>query len=298
MPATHFICPDQEQIEISKCLKNGGCRMISRCSTVPYLRLVSYDRKFKGVSPSNAGSGPREIYLKAITDYAINPNGRAFAAHGTAVHDKLSIHSYVGNVLSEEKLSDEDMAGIPDCLEIDENYNDCYVLSDYKTWGSYKVAKSLGYRMDKRDVPIMEDGKIVLLKSGKNKGKPKTKVVSNRIIDPNAIDMKSEELQLNRYRIFFEKDGFPISKMQIQAIVRDGNTYIAKGRGIDLNVYMIPVAKMDDRDVLSYYATLRHDVASAFREGHVRPCNPWESWDSRKCEKYCDVNKACDEMGV
>jgi hypothetical protein len=295
MPAKFFICPDQEQIEISKCLEPGGCRMISRCSTVPYLRLVSYDRKFKGISPSNAGTGPREIYLKATTDYAISPNDRAFASHGTATHEKLSIHKYTSNVLSEEKISDEDMAGIADCLEVDENYNDSYILSDFKTWGSFKVAKSLGYRMDKKDVPIMEDGKPVLLKSGKNKGQPKTKSVSKIIIDPNSIDMRSEELQLNRYRMFFEKYGFPISKIQIQAIVRDGGTYIAKNRGIEKNIYMIPVAKMDDRDVLDYYNMLGYEVELAFNTQCVRKCDAWESWDSRKCDGYCDVKKECDE---
>lgn len=295
MPAKFFICKDGEQIEISKCLENGGCRMVSRCSTLPYLRLVSYDREFKGVSPSNAGTGPREIYLKATTDYAIDPNDRAFAAHGTAAHEKLSIHKYVRNVLSEEKLSDEDMAGISDCLEVDENYNDCYVLSDYKTWGSYKVAKSLGFVVEKKDVPIFENGKPVLLKSGKNKGKPKTKVVSKKIIDPNVIDMKSEELQLNRYRIFFEKYGFPISRMQIQAIVRDGGTYIAQSRGIDKNVYIIPVAKMYDKDVLSYYDTLSKEVKLAFNTERVRKCNEWESWGGRKCNGYCDVKQKCEE---
>ena len=45
--------------------------------------------------------------------------------------------------------------------------------------------------------------------------------------------VREVELQLNRYRIFFEEQGFPVSRIQIQAIPRDGGTYIAKNRGID-----------------------------------------------------------------
>ena len=53
--------------------------------------------------------------------------------------------------------------------------------------------------------------------------------------DDDAIDMAAEELQINMYRIMFEDAGFPISRMQIMAIVRDGGTYIAESRGIGNN---------------------------------------------------------------
>jgi hypothetical protein len=80
MPAKYFICPDGEQIEIEKCLSIGGCRMKERCATLPYLRLVGYDREWKGVTPSAAGNGARYLYLKATVDYAINPYDRVWAA--------------------------------------------------------------------------------------------------------------------------------------------------------------------------------------------------------------------------
>jgi len=298
MPATKFICPDNEQIKISKCLQNGGCRMKQRCATRPYLRLIGFDRVWRGVSPSSAGNGPRLLYLKAVHDYAINPQSRVWAAFGTSTHDNLGMHRYTNDVLSEESLSDDKMRGIADTLDIDESDPDFYVLSDYKTWGSYKVAKAIGIIIEKKDVPILDDnGDPVLLKSGKNKDKPKTKVESKRIIDPTKADLESETLQLNRYRIFFEKAGFPISRMEIQAIPRDGGTYVAKGRGIEDNLYMIPVPFFDNVRVIVFYDFLQSEVDEAFKTGYIRKCNEWESWEGRRCNGYCEVSEQCQEMG-
>lgn len=292
MPAKWFKCPDGEIIEIEKCLENGGCRMGQRCATKPFLRLVAYDRKWEGVSPSSAGNGPRYLYLKATTDYVIDPNDRVFASFGTAVHNKLSLYKYTHNVLSEQKLSDDEMKGIADVLEEDENKEGFYILSDYKTGGSYKVAQQLG--IVKREEPIIENGEPVLLKSGKNKGNVKTRSVT--YIDPAEVDLMVEELQLNRYRIFFESYGFPISHMQIQAIPRDGGTYIAKNRGIEKNLYIIPIRRLDDNKVIEYYQKLSEEVDEGFKTGFVRKCNEWENWNGRRCENYCEVADACRAM--
>jgi len=297
MPTTHFICPDGEQIEIAKCLESGGCRMGKRCATRPYLRLISYDREWRGVSPSSAGNGPRLLYLKAVNDYSINPQDRVWAAFGTSTHNSLGMHRYINDVLSEEPLSDEKMRGIADTLDVDESDPNSYVLTDYKTWGSFKVAKAMGLIIEKKDVPILDaEGNPVLLKSGKNKGKPKTKIESTRILDPAKADLKSEILQLNRYRIFFEKAGFPISRMEIQAIPRDGGTYIAKSRGIEDNLYIIPVPFMQDNEVHNFYDFLQSEVDEAFKTGYVRKCNDWESWEGRRCNGYCEVSEQCEAM--
>lgn len=294
MPATRFLCPDNETIEIVKCLEVGGCRMGKRCATVPYLRLIGFDREWKGVSPSSAGNGPRMLYLKATKDYTIDPQGRVWAAFGTSTHEKLSIHAFTNNVLSEEKLSDNKMQGIADCLEIDENTRVSYVLSDYKTWGSYKVAKALGIVSEKIDEPVLDDnGKPIILKSGKNQGKPKTKQKSIITIDPLKADLKGEELQLNRYRIFFEQCGFKVSRIQIQVVSRDGGTYLAKSRGIDKNLYIVPIKKLPDEEVLAFYDNLSGEVSEAFKTGHARKCNEWESWEGRRCEGFCEVAEYC-----
>jgi len=293
MPAKWFKCPDGEIIEIEQCLKKKGCRMKQRCATLPFLRLVGYDREWKGVTPSAAGNGPRLLYLRATTDYTIDPQSRVFAALGTGTHDKLALTRYTYNVLSEEPLSDEEMRGISDVLEQDENNEGSYILTDYKTWGSYKVMTALGIYTE--DDPIIDDnGDPVLLKSGKNKGEIKTKKVTK--INTEKADLENEEYQINRYRIFYEKLGFPVSRLQVQAIPRDGNTYIAKSRGIDKNIYIIPIKRLPDEKVLAYYDKLKGEVALAFGLGWVRKCNKKESWDGRRCEGYCEVSEACKKM--
>lgn len=295
MPAKWFCCPDNEIIEIEQCLQPKGCRLENRCATLPYLRLIGFDRKWEGVSPSAAGNGARMLYLKAITDYIIDPEQRVWAAFGTSTHEKLSIHSY--NVLSEEKLSDEQMKGVADLLEADEEKPGYFILSDSKVWGSYKVAKALGITTETVEETILdEEGKPILLKSGKNMGQPKTK--QKRIItqDPSNVDLKGEELQLNRYKIFYEKSGFPVSKMQLQVLVRDGGTYIAKNRGIEKNLYIIPIKRLITNNVLQFYQELSVKVNQAFKTGYAKHCNNWESWDRRRCEKFCEVSKACQKM--
>jgi hypothetical protein len=83
-----------------------------------------------------AGSGPRLIYLRQVTDYAVSPDSRAFAALGTAVHGKLSFRQL--NVLVEERLDDGKISGTADILEEDEEESGKYILTDYKTYASFK----------------------------------------------------------------------------------------------------------------------------------------------------------------
>ena len=298
MSAKWFKCPDGQMIPIATCLQVGGCRMPQRCATIPFLTFIGYDRKWEGVSPSSAGNGPRMLYLKATTDYVVDPNSRVFAALGTGVHGKLSIHSYTKDALSEEKLSDDKMKGIADCLETDETDSRYYVLTDYKTSGSYKVAKWLGIIAETKEETLLdENDKPILLKSGKNKGQPKTRQNRTILTDPIKADMREVELQINRYRLLFEKHGFPISRMQIQAIPRDGGTYIAKNRGIDKNLYIIPVRRLQNKFVLEFYQNLSDQVNEAFKTGYARQCNIWEAWDNRnRCENFCEVKNVCIEM--
>ena len=150
--------------------------MNSRCATLPYLRLVGYDREWRGVTPSAAGTGPRLLYLKAVSDYAIDPNDRSFAAIGTGTHAKLSLHQYTEDVFSEEQLSDGKIKGIADVLEIDESSPEMegYILNDYKTFGSYKAAMVMG--IISVDKPLLDEkGQPVLLKSGKKQRKAQNK---------------------------------------------------------------------------------------------------------------------------
>jgi hypothetical protein len=300
MPGKWFKCPDGQTIEITKCLENGGCRMGERCATRPFLRLAGFDRKWNGVSPSSAGNGPRMLYLKAISDYVIDPNDRVWAALGTSTHEKLAMHKYANNVLTETKLSDNEMKGIADVLEEDEEKTGYYILSDYKTWGSFKVAKAKGIISETVEETVMdEEGKPVILKTGPNKGKPKTRQQKIIKTDPTKIDLQSEELQLNRYRIFFESYRFPISRMQIQVVSRDGGTFVAQNRGIERNLYIIPIKRLLNADVLGFYRGLADEVTEAFKAGYIRKCDSWESWERRRCDGgFCEVVEQCKEMSA
>jgi len=144
------------------------------------------------------------------------------------------------------------------------------------------------------DEPDRKDGQVVRYKSGQKKGQIKTHKVTKT--DLSRIDLRTEELQLNRYRIFFESTGFGISRIQLQVLVRDGGTWIAKNRSIEKNIYIIPIKHLNNLNVLNYYDELRHEVDEAFRTGRVRKCNDWESWSGRRCDGYCEVAEACKAM--
>jgi len=298
MPAKWFIChQNNEEIKnnkilISQCLKK--CPYGKRCATLPYLRSIAYDREWRGVSPSSYGNGPRYLMLKVLTDYVVNPYGRAFAALGVGVHGKLSIYRYTENVLSEQELNDEEMKGIADVLEEDEDVPGEYVLTDYKTWGSYKVRLGLGIYKEGETI-VDEEGKPIRFKSGARKGQIKTRQVIKR--DLNKADLKDVSFQLNRYRIFFEKAGFPISRIQVQAIVRDGGTQAAHMNGVPFNIYLIDIPILPDNMVFETYRKLSKEVNDAIATRSARVCNTHESWGGRRCQPmYCEVYSACQAM--
>jgi len=265
MPAKWLICPDGEKIEIAECLSYRGCRLKDRCAPMAYLRSIAYDREWRGITASMAGNGPRLIYLKRVTDYAIRPDDRAFAVLGVKSHAWLARESVTNNVLSEEVTEH----GRPDCLEDDEYGPGYYILIDYKTFGSYKVAMVLGLQ--------------------KNDHK-------EFVVNPDAVDMYDIELQLNRYRMDFEAQGLKISKMYVYAIIRDGNTYIAKSRGIVTNTRKIQIKRLPDKQVQDYYTLLESSVEMAMKTGYIYRCNEWESWDGKRCSGFCEVSEACQKM--
>lgn len=169
MPLINFRCPDNELHPVAQCLEINGCRMKQRCAPLPYLRAAAFDRKYRGVTPSMAGNGPRYIMLKATTGYSVNPLDRVWAIFGISVHGKLSIHKYTHDVLSEEELEEGARRGIPDVLEQEEGNPDSHILSDYKCFGSFKVAKCLGILKETEQI-VDAKGEPIRYKSGKKKG--------------------------------------------------------------------------------------------------------------------------------
>lgn len=293
MPATHFNCK-KGLVPFQECINN--CQ--ERCMLPRTLRLISRQRKWDGKpSTTQLLQGTREAFLKIVTEYAINPDDRAFATHGTLTHAKLD--KYTGdNELAEERLHDMISSGQFDNYYLEDNQDiKTAVLADTKTSGSFKVAKALGIGVVKKDVPVTdEEGNPVRYKTGKKKGQVKTKQ-ETEIKDGFRKDRLDWAIQLNDYRMKIEAAGFPVNKIQIEALVRDGGTYIAKSRGIENNIYLIPINRISDHWIKKYFEMKWNALKHALETGEIPPkCSKRETWGGRKCDGYCDVADKCQAI--
>lgn len=284
MPAKWFMCPDGEQIEISKCLKS--CRLCyelpaGRCLSVRTLRLIAEQRIWNGTpSTTQLLKGTREAYLEIVEDYTIDPQQALFRVHGTKAHALLD--QFTGdNELGEIRLTDDRCSGQFD-------FYDDGVLYDSKTWGSYKIMKALGMYQVEIDTGIV-------YKTGSKKGLPKIK---KEWRDDGRKDRLDTAIQMNDYRMKLESAGFPVHTMIIEALCRDGNSYIAKSRGIEQNGFLIPINRISDRWISRYINAKAKALKTALETGEVPPlCRPRETWKNRtKCEKYCNVSEKCIEI--
>lgn len=79
MPATKFICPDGQRIDIADCLRS--CLNSQRCMFLPTLRAVanSLDRNISEPTVTELIAGTRETFLKKTTDYAVDPASVLYA---------------------------------------------------------------------------------------------------------------------------------------------------------------------------------------------------------------------------
>lgn len=273
-----FKCPDGESIKIEECIKE--CRICNRCLSLPTLRMIAEQREWTGKpSTTQLLKGTREAYLEIVhDDLVMDPQDQAFRILGTKAHDMLE--KYTPGEIAEERLEDENSTGAFDVYDPVNKY-----LYDYKTWGSYKVMKALGIEIV--DVPTGE-----VYKSGAKKGQEKTRKEPQHT---GVIDMEDTELQLNDYRIKLESAGFPVEKMYVEAVVRDGGTMMATSRGLDKNIYLIPVKRLDDEYVKEYFTKKSKALLDALETKIVpAPCTDKECWDGRKCKDYCSVSKYCE----
>ena len=254
--------------------------MGKRCLSLPTLRAIAEQRPWTGTpSTTQLLKGTREAYLEITHDDLIeDPRDQMFRILGTKGHGLVEQYVADGE-LGEKRLHDEFASGKLDFYDPESK-----TLYDYKTWGSYKVMKALGYKQ-------IEVGTGEYFKSGTRKGQEKTK----KEIIQGTPDMWEAELQLNHYRTFVEAAGFPVKQMYIEAIVRDGGTFSAANRGIKENVYLISIKKLPDDEVKSYFKTKSTALLKALNE-KILPerCSDLENWDGRKCKGYCIVADYCD----
>lgn len=273
----YFKCPDGEIYEIKDCL--SSCRMGKRCLSIPTLRLIAEQRSWTGKpSTTQLLKGTREAYLELVWDDLVeDPKDQLFRILGTKGHGLLE--QYTIDELAEIRLEDENTTGAFDLYDPESQ-----TLYDYKTWGSFKVARALGIQM-----VDVETGEFY--KTGAKKGQKKTKKEPRL----GAPDMKDTELQINNYRLLLEAKGHPVKKMYVEAIVRDGGTYIATSRGIKENGYLIPVKRLNDNEVKEFFATKNNALLQALETKTIPPiCSVEERWEDRKCKDYCTVACHCD----
>lgn len=290
MPAKWFICPDSERTLIADCLNQ--CRICDqlpagRCLSIRTLRAIAEQRSWEGKpSTTQLLKGTREVYLEITTDYAIDPQDSLFRVHGSKAHAFLD--QFTGdNELGEERLHDEICSGQFDFYD-----SETQTLYDIKTWGSYRIMRALGLKQV--EVPTGEVYKSDC-KNGK-KGQPKTR---KEWVEGGEPDLFNEEIQLNDYRMKLEAIGFPVKAMFIEAIARDGGCYIAKNRGVEQNGMLIPIRRLPDETVKQYLENKRMLLMNALESGMIPiPCTRYETWEGKKCEKYCNVRETCRALQI
>ena len=301
-PFISFNCPGTEHIvPIKQCLKEcQHPRPIKiygqiACLSTPTLAKIAEQRTWQGKpSTTQCISGTREAYLTIVEDFAINPHDRAFSLTGTMHHARLEAVAkrYDFNELSEEFL-DGEVTGVIDRLVPDRDKGSSYELWDYKNIGSYKIAKAMGIvAVGMKDDPSGE----VYKTTSKYGAKGTVKQIKVFGEDEAQADMWDYELPLNHYRIKMEELGFPVSKMIMQAMARDFGLAVAKSRGITSQFYLMPVKRMDDKDVIVYFTQKANALLHYLDAVELPPmCSERERWDGRKCQGYCDVVQFCPE---
>ena len=282
MPATKFICPDGQRVDIADCLQ--GCPNNQRCMFLPTLRAVanSIDRNISEPTVTELIAGTRETFLKKTSDYAVEPTSALYALHGQAVHSINERHTQ-GAILSEERLKDDITSGQFDLfgkiLDTDDG-----VLGDLKVTSSFKLMKALGIYKAKVDT-----GEVY--KSGAKKGLPKFRT---ELRFDGVRDLLDWAIQLNYYRMLLERIGFKVNRMYIQALCRDSGLRIAAERGITKSVYIIPINKISDHWLNRYFQHKAKLLRDAINSNTLPPiCSVRERWGNRKCLGYCAARENC-----
>ena len=251
---------------------------------LPTLRAVakSLDRGIKEPTVTELLAGTRETYLKKTTEYAVDPQAVLYALHGQAVHTINDNHTE-GDILSEIRLSNEVTSGKFDMYGkiIDEEEG---VLGDLKVTSSYKLMKALGiYKVD------VTTGEVY--KTGVKKGQLKTR---KEFCYDGVRHVMDWAIQLNAYRQLLEATGFIVNRMVIQAMCRDSGLRITAERGIDKNIYLIPIQKISDHWLKRYFKAKAHALKEALVDKKLPDvCKVKERWNDRKCLDYCVVAEIC-----
>lgn len=261
MPIAGFICPDGQRISTEECLKE--CRLKSefptgRCKALPFLKRAARDRLWDGTpSVTQLLQGTRETWLKITRDYHIDPDRKTAAMIGTTVHNLM--YRLTDSEYAEEKLLNEILQGTYDMYD-----PETQTLYDYKTWGTWKVAKILA---------------------------PK---------DPHerADALFDVALQLNQYRLLLQEKypDLPVRTIAVQVISRESGLKQAKTRGITTGSPVLIIPVLSDSLVKDYYSLKEQRLRLAIETDYAPPCRAREHWNTKKCVEFCEVRELCNDL--
>lgn len=260
-----------------------ACRFPDRCLTLATLVKVGAERPWTGTaSTTQLLNGTMYEYLKLTNDYVINPRkDKAFALLGTHHHELLE---EVANALGQpaEISLTGDGKNVFDLLE---HENDSYTLTDYKTWGAYKTARTFGIVVVKSEVVYYTD----------KAGKKRQKTIKEWGEQPEKGDWFDVGMQLGRYKMMIEdKLGITIDKVQVQVTVRDGGLKSAATQGVAENMYKRELYWIPERgEIDGYFDEKQEHLTSALSHGWKNPCSEHENWEGRRCQSYCEVWMHC-----
>ena len=279
-----FICPDGETTTFKRCLDT--CRMSERCMSVATLKMMSDQRpKERPPSTTELLSGTCEAYLKRVKDYYVDPQNLAFAVMGTIHHLHLESQELDDNAIQEEKLEGLDITGILDFYD-----KDTETLIDYKNTGSFKASKVLGMT----HVMMPDPSGATYKKSGSWGAKGTFKQVKVFERNENLADFGDWLYQVNMYRYLLELKGHKVKAMKLQMNIRDAGTFTAIARGVDKNIYFINIPVVDNDEIVSYFTAKRDELLKHLNSNTTPPkCTNEETWQGKKCEKYCEVRTLC-----
>ncbi|GAB6182808.1 hypothetical protein [Thermodesulfovibrio hydrogeniphilus] len=260
MPLAGFICPDGTKTKLKDCLskcKHKEKFPAGRCKARPLLVRISAEKKWDGTpSETQLISGTREMLLKITQEYFVSPDRKIPAVIGSSVHSQL--YKITDSKFAEETLVNDILSGTYDFYD-----PELQVLFDYKTWGAWKVSKIIkGNTLEQADA------------------------------------LFETVIQLMKYKILLNEKhpSIPIKGLAIQVVSRESDLKSATEKGMNSNSPLILIPLIDDDVVKQYFDLKSSALEKALAEKWAPVCSNRESWNKRKCEKYCDVNEICSKM--
>lgn len=288
MPLTHMISPDDKSLTPVEDAAAGSLDPWFPRAFI--LEIIDSTRDYDGTIPHVTGllNGPRKEWLEGKIPYAIDPDGQTWSVVGSAGH--FLLEKYAGS--TEVELANDYMQGRLDNLVSE---GDAVGIEDYKVWGSFKIAKTLGTRWESQPI-IGEDGVPERYgKRAQKAGQVKTRRVMVRG-EPDLFDLRA---QLNGYRVLWEEQsGQTVDWLRVFLIARESGTAIARQYQLDRGCYRVDIDVVRTGDVEDWFRARSDELRTAWEKDEIpRPCDEREAWGGRRCRGYCPVADACREAG-